>query len=126
MSNTASQVRLRNSSATTVAAVIALIAGVSLATWAPYLLPLLLVPLVVAVWGWRAGTDADVRGLTVRAAFGSRRIPWSDVNGLVTDARGRVSAHLTSGKAVTLTAVSATDIPRIVAASGQDLIVDRG
>lgn len=111
--------RFRHSSAITVAAVIAMIAGLSLATWAPYLLPLLVVPLAVAVWTWRAGTEADAGGLTVRAAFGSRRIPWSAVSGLVTDNRGRVRAQLASGKALHLTAVAPADVPRLVAASGQ-------
>ena len=46
--------RFRQNSAVTVAAVLAVIGGVSLAKWAVYLLPLLLIPLVVAVWGWLA------------------------------------------------------------------------
>jgi len=124
VSDTAPMLRLRHSPAITVAAVISMIAGTSLARWAVELLPLLIIPLVVAVWGWRAGTDADAEGLTVRAALGSRQIPWSDVSELITDARGRVCARLGSGKAVTLPAVSAADLPRLVAASGQDLVTD--
>jgi Bacterial PH domain len=114
--------RFRYSSAITVAAVIVMISGLSLAAWAPYLLPVLVLPLAVAVWSWRAGTDADPRGLTVRAALFSRRLPWPTVSGLVADERGRVSAQLTSGRAVTLPAVSAADLSRLVAASGQQLV----
>lgn len=113
--------RFRHSSAITVAGVIAAIAGLSLATWAVYLLPLLLIPVAVAVWGWRAGTDADSGGLTVRATLGSRRIPWSEVNDLVTTPAGRVSATLSSGRAIDLPAVSPGDLPRLVAASGQSI-----
>lgn len=113
--------RFRYSSAVTVAALISAISGISLATWAPYLLPVLVVPLAVALWSWRAGTDADTEGLTVRAALGSRRVPWSSVSGLVPDARGRVSAQLTSGMAVALPAVTTADLPRLVAASGQEV-----
>jgi hypothetical protein len=114
--------RFRYSSAITVAAVIVMISGISLATWAPYLLPVLVVPLAVAVWSWRAGTNADSHGLTVRALLGSRRLPWPSVSGLVTDGRGHVSAQLTSGTAVQLPAVTAADLPRLVAASGQELV----
>jgi Bacterial PH domain len=113
-------VQFRRSSALTVAAVIVAIAGLSLLTWAPYLVILLVIPLGVAVWSWRSGTDADESGLTVRAALGHRRIPWSDVAGVVTEG-DQVSAQLTSGRSITLPAVGATDVPRLVAASGQDL-----
>jgi hypothetical protein len=113
--------RFRYSSAITVAAVIVMISGLSLATWAPYFLPVLVVPLAVAIWSWRAGTDADTDGLTVRAALGSRRLPRPSVSGLVTDARGHVSAQLTSGKSVALPAVTSADLTRLVAASGQTL-----
>jgi hypothetical protein len=117
-----SRQRFRYSSAITVAAVIVIISGLSLATWAPYLLPVLLVPLAVAVWTWRAGTDADAEGLTVRAAVGRRRLPWPSVSGLVADERRKVSAQLTSGRVVLLPAVTAADLPRLVAASGQELL----
>jgi hypothetical protein len=97
-----------------------MIAGISLATWAPYLLVLLFIPFAVAVWSWRSGTDVDTDGLTVGAAVGRRRIPWSDVDGLVADERGRVSAHLSTGGAVPLPVVRAEDLPKIVAAAGQE------
>jgi Bacterial PH domain len=103
------------------AAVVFMIAGLSVARWAPYLLILLVIPAAVAVWSWRSGTDANREGLTVRALLGSRRIPWSDVAGLVTDERDHVSAQLTSGRAVALPAVGRADLPRVVEAAGEEI-----
>jgi len=124
VSNTAPKVRFRQHSAITVAAVIAAISGISLANWAPYLLPVLIVPLAVAAWSWRSGTDADADGLTVRAVVGARRIPWTDVVEIGRDPRGRTLARLTSGAVVALPAVTAHDLPQLVAASGQDLVTE--
>jgi hypothetical protein len=114
--------RFRHNSAVTVAAVLAIIGGVSLARWAVYLLPLLLVPLAIAVWGWRSGTDVDRDGVTVRAALGKRRVPWSEIAELVPDGSGRVTARLTSGRALRLLAVPPSALPRVVAAAGQTLV----
>ena len=114
--------RFRHNSAVTVAAVLAVIGGLSLAKWAVYLLPLLLVPLAIAVWGWRSGTDVDANGVTVRALVGRRRIAWSEIAEFVPDARGRVTVRLTSGRALRLTAVPATALPQLVAASGEELL----
>jgi len=116
--------RFRYSSAISVAALIMVIAGLSLATWAPYLLPLLVIPALIGIWYWRVGTDADTDGLTVHAVFGRRRIPWAEVTGLAGDARGRVSVQLTSGGSLVLPAVSAKDLSRLVTASGQELVND--
>jgi hypothetical protein len=118
-------VRFRRSSALTVAALIAAIAAVPMLSVTPYLAILLVVPLFVALWSWRSGTDADESGLTVRTAVGRRTIPWTDVAGVVAEG-GQVSAHLTSGRAITLPAVGAADIPRLVAASGKEIEFDSG
>jgi hypothetical protein len=88
--------------------------------YAYLLLVLLLIPAGVAVWGWRAGTDADAAGLRVRPGFRSHPIAWSQVSALVPQGR-RVSAELTDGRAVVLPAVAPADLPRLVAASGQSL-----
>jgi PH (Pleckstrin Homology) domain-containing protein len=113
--------RFRHSPAVTIAAVIAAIGWLSVATWQPYLLVLLLIPLGVAIWSWRAGTDVDADGITVRAALGHRRVPWSQVSGLETDQAGHVLAILSSGGRLTLTAVGTRDLPAVVAATGQRL-----
>jgi hypothetical protein len=113
--------QFRYPSAITVAAVIAMIAGVSVGTWQPWLLVLLVIPAAIAVWSWRAGTDVDPDGLTVRAALGQRRLPWSQVAGLETGADGRVAAVLSSGGRVTLTAVNPAELPQLVEAAGGHL-----
>jgi hypothetical protein len=111
--------RFRHSSAITVAGVIAAIAGISVATWQPFLLVLLVIPLSVSLWSWRAGTDADADGLTVRAAIGQRRLPWSSVAGIQPEG-GRVVAILNSGGRVVLTAVTPAQLPALLAAAGGD------
>jgi Bacterial PH domain len=88
--------------------------------YAYVLLLILLIPLAVAVWGWRAGTDADANGLRIRALISSRRIPWTDV-ALLGPRRRRVYAQLIDGRAIKLAAVSPADLPRLVAASGQQI-----
>lgn len=55
-------------------------------TFGPQLL-VLLIPLVVAVFVVRTATFVTQDGLRVRAAFGSRDLPWSSVRGLAV--RGR-------------------------------------
>ncbi|MBM0277966.1 PH domain-containing protein [Micromonospora tarensis] len=114
-------VRFRHHQAILVAAVIAFIGALPLANARAYLLPVLLVPLAVAVWAWRAGTDADARELRVRALAGQRRIGWDQVLELVTDQRGRAVARLDDGRQVVLPAVRGTDLPQLVAATGQTL-----
>jgi Bacterial PH domain len=117
----ARRTRFRYHAALAVAGVIALIGAIPAASAAPYLLPLLLVPLAVTGWAWLAGTDAGPDGLVVRALLGRRRIPWPAVSELGADARGRAYATLVDGRAVPLPAVTAADLPRLVAASGHRL-----
>lgn len=114
-------VRFRHNQAILVAAVIAFIGALPLANARGYLLPVLLVPLGVAVWAWRAGTDADARGLRLRALVGQRRIAWDQVVELATDPRGRAVARLDDGQQVTLPAVRGVDLPHLVSATGQTL-----
>ncbi|RAO26308.1 Low molecular weight protein antigen [Micromonospora saelicesensis] len=114
-------VRFRYNQAILVAAIIAFVGALPLANARDYLLPVLLVPLAVAVWAWRAGTDADARELRIRALVGQRRIDWDQVLELTTDQRGRAVARLDDGRQVTLPAVRGTDLPQLVAATGQPL-----
>jgi hypothetical protein len=114
-------VRFRYNQAILVAAIIAFVGALPLANARDYLLPVLLVPLAVAVWAWRAGTDADARELRIRALVGQRRIEWDQVLELTTDQRGRAVARLDDGRQVTLPAVRGTDLPQLVAATGQPL-----
>ena len=117
----AGRVKFRYNAAITIAAAVAVIGGLPLATTRWYFAPLLLVPLAVGVWGWRAGTDATVNGLRVRALLGSRYVPWSRVESLNVGERSRVYAHTATGSAVRLPAVTPADLPRLVAASGERL-----
>ncbi|MGB2567471.1 PH domain-containing protein [Micromonospora citrea] len=114
-------IRFRHHQAILVAAIVALIGALPLATAEWYLLPVLLVPLAVAVWAWRAGTDADARELRLTALAGGRRIPWERVVELAADPRGRAVARLDDGQEVLLPAVRGTDLPRLVEATGQSL-----
>ncbi|MGC4768621.1 PH domain-containing protein [Micromonospora sp. DT44] len=117
--STPDTVRFRFNQAILVASVIAFIGALPLANARAYLLPVLLVPLGVGVWAWRAGTDADSRELRLRALFGQRRIGWDHVVEFATDARGRAVARLDDGQQVVLPAVRGTDLPRLVSATGQ-------
>ncbi|MGS2614816.1 PH domain-containing protein [Micromonospora sp. LZ34] len=114
-------VRFRYNQAILVAAIIAAIGALPLASARWYLVPVLLVPLAVAVWAWRAGTDADTRELRLRALTGQRRIGWDHVVELATDPRGRAVARLDDGQQVVLPAVRGADLPRLVSATGQAL-----
>lgn len=115
-----STVKFRHSSAIAIAALVGFFGAVPVATYRWYLTPILLVPLAVLVWGWRAGTDADTRGVSVRALLGTRRLPWSRITALV-PAGQRVLAVLDGGASVRLPAVRPTDLPKVVAASGATL-----
>ncbi|MEV6372352.1 PH domain-containing protein [Micromonospora musae] len=114
-------VRFRHNQALLAAAIIAFFGALPLADVRAYLLPVLLIPLAVGVWAWRAGTDADARGLSVRALAGQRRIAWDEVVELATDPRGRAVARLDDGQQIVLPAVRGTDLPRLVSATGQTL-----
>ena len=83
-----SRLRFRHHQAIWVAAVIAFLGALPLATARWYLTPLLLVPVTVGVWAWRAGTDADRGGVRIRALLGQRTIPWSEIVELAAGPRG--------------------------------------
>jgi hypothetical protein len=113
--------RVRKSGAVLVAALIALVGTVPLAgaTWA--LAPILLIPLAVLIWAWRAGTDVYADELRVRALFGGSRVPWSRITELAPDQRGRVSALLDNGNVIRLTGVDRHNLPLVLKASGHPL-----
>jgi hypothetical protein len=112
--------KFRRNTAIMMAAVLAVLAGASLGSWAPHFLPVLVIPALIAIWGWRSGTDVSADGLVIRATLGSRRVPWSAVANLVPEGK-RVNAHLTSGNMVELPAVTPGDIPAIVDAAGSSI-----
>jgi hypothetical protein len=113
--------RVRRSGALVVAALIALVGTVPLAgaKWA--LTPVLLIPLLVLIWAWRAGTDVFPDRLRVRALVGSTTVPWARVIEMSPDANKRVSALLDNGNMIRLTGVTTDNLPRVLAAGGQEL-----
>jgi hypothetical protein len=127
------RVRIRYNVSIAIAGLVGFLGAVPLATagfvdrshghpWYAYpLLAILLVPIAVAGWGWRAGTDADAEGLRVRPyGLGSRRIAWSEIVGIVPQNR-RIYAILTDDRAVPLPAVTRNDLARLVAAAGEQI-----
>ncbi|MGI5244797.1 PH domain-containing protein [Dactylosporangium sp. CA-139066] len=118
------KVKFRRSAALAVAAGITVIGAVPLLAESVWFLLVLLAPLAIAIWAWRAGTDVDQRGFTVRALLGSRTVPWTAVDGLVSNGH-TVQARLANGALVPLDAVRPADLPRVVKASGQDPQTER-
>ncbi|WP_433391032.1 PH domain-containing protein [Micromonospora sp. KLBMP9576] len=112
-------VHFRHHQAILAAAIVAFFGALPVAGARWYLLPVLLVPLAVMLWAWRAGTDVDAHELRVRALLGQRRIGWDRVVELAPDPRGRAVARLDDGEQVALPAVRGTDLPRLVSVTGQ-------
>lgn len=113
--------RVRRSGALLVAALIAFVGTLPLATARAALSPILLIPLLVGIWAWRAGTDVFPDMLRVRALFGSTEVPWSRITELAPDQQGRVSALLDNGNVIRLTGVTVGNLPGVLAAGGQDM-----
>jgi hypothetical protein len=83
----------------------------------PGLQLLYLGPLALAVWLVRTRTVVGPETLVAHRVWGSRRIAWSDLEGLRIDQRSRVSAVLRAGDEVALPTVRAGDLPVLVALS---------
>ena len=116
-----STVKFRYNAGIAIAGLVAFFGAIPVATFRWYLTPIMLVPLAVMVWGWRAGTDAGPGGVSARALFGARRVPWSRIAGLVPQGR-RVVATLDGGGYLRLPAVTPADLPKLIRASGQDMV----
>lgn len=116
--------RVRRSGALVIAALIALVGTVPVAGTRWELSPILIIPLFVLIWAWRAGTDVFPDRLRVRALFGSTTVPWGRIAELAPDRGGRVSALLDNGNVLRLTGVTTDNVDQVVAAGGQR--VDRG
>jgi PH (Pleckstrin Homology) domain-containing protein len=113
--------RVRKTGALLVAAVIAFVGTVPLAGAKWELTPVLLIPIAIFVWAWRAGTDVYPDELRVRALAGSTRVPWSRITELAPDERGRISALLDNGNVIRLTGVTRGNLPRVLAAGQQEI-----
>jgi Bacterial PH domain len=112
--------RVRRSGAAFVAALIAFVGTVPLAgvSWA--LAPILLIPLLAAVWAWRAGTDVYPDRLKIRALVGSTTVPWERISELAPDRHEQVSALLDNGNVIRLTGVTLANLPVVLKAAGRN------
>jgi hypothetical protein len=113
--------RVRKSGALLVAAVIAFVGAIPLAGTRWALTPILLIPVAVLLWAWRAGTDVYPDELRVRALFGTTRVPWARVAELAPDSRGQVAALLDNGNVIRLTGVTKDNLPSVLAAGRQEI-----
>jgi hypothetical protein len=77
---------------------------------------LFLVPVIAAFVVARTATIVDSGGITVRAAFGSRRLPWDEIRGL-SIVRNSVYAVLTDGS-VRLPCIRIANLAQVARASG--------
>lgn len=112
--------RFRLPASVSVAAFITALGGIPIAAQGGFWPLVLVVPVAIAIWAWRAGTDVNERGLRVRALLGNRIVLWEHVSELRADGR-RVVAVLIDGHVLPLTAVRPADLTQLVAASGQTL-----
>src|SRR5262249_40584539 len=114
------RVMFRQHAGLAIAGLVAFFGAVPLAVSRWYLTPILLVPLAVASWGWRSGTDADADGVAIRALFRQRRLPWERTRRFGPGKR-RVTAMLDGGRSVQLPAVTPGDLAGLLQAGGQKL-----
>ncbi|MGY2081262.1 PH domain-containing protein [Modestobacter sp. SYSU DS0657] len=86
-----------------------------LAAATPWLLLLLVVPLVLAAWVLRVGVDVGPEGMTVRSLVGRRLVTWAELAG-VRVAEDRALWLVTAGGSqVRLPVLRARDLPRLAA-----------
>jgi hypothetical protein len=110
-------VQIRSSRTTLLAVLLLVVCAIPLATAAPWLAALFVIPLAALLWALRAGVDVDPDGLTVRALVGARRVGWDDVVALRAGPRGDLRLVLTSGRELRLPVARARHLPVIAAAS---------
>ena len=98
----------------TLAVVVVMLAGsLPLALSSPYLAPLLLVPVVAAVWVLRARVVATKAGLEVCNGLAVRRFSWDEVTGFEIPPRAPVRVRL-QDRTLRMTALPKRDIPRLL------------
>ncbi|WP_241038432.1 PH domain-containing protein [Blastococcus litoris] len=84
----------------------------------PWTLPVLLVPVVAALWVLRVGVDIGDDAVTVRSLAAERRVPWTEIAGLRVAPRGDLWLVTTHGTEVHLPVMRARDLPLLASASG--------
>ncbi len=111
-------VRLSMNRMALVPGVVAVVCALPLATASPYLLFVLLAPAAWITYVLRSGVDVDDEGLIVRALFGSVRIPWGRISGVLIGQRQELSVATVGGGAIRLPNLRARDLPRLYEATG--------
>ncbi len=110
-------VRLQMSRIGLVPAGVAVVCALPLATASPWLLFVLLLPAGWICYVLRSGVDVDDQGLIVRALFGSARIPWQHITGVLVGKRQELSVATEGGGAVRLPNLRVGDLPRLYEAT---------
>lgn len=100
------------------AAAFFLVAAIPFAFGAPWLWLVYVLPLAFSYWILRVRTVVDAESVTVRRAFSSRRVPWTEISSLRLGKKSRVSAVLTDGTELPLPTVHVRDLPALAAVSG--------
>lgn len=111
------RVRFRQHSGLAIAGLVCFFGALPVASAGWYLVPILLVPLAVAAWALRSGTDIDQDGVTVRALLGKRHLPWARIIALVPE-KHQVSAVLDGGTSLRLPGVTPANLPTLLEAAG--------
>lgn len=100
---------------TTLAVVVVMALGaLPLGLASPYLAPVLLLPVLAAVWVLRARVVAAEIGLEVCNGLGVRRFRWQDVAGFDIPERGPVLLLPTHGRPLRLTALPRRELTRLL------------
>jgi len=118
MATMSRSVRLQMNRIALVPAVMAVVCALPLATASPWLLFLLLVPAAWISYVMRSGVDVDDEGMVVRALFGSVRIPWQRITGVLIGQRQELAVTTVEGRTVRLPNLRARDLPRLYEATG--------
>lgn len=97
--------------------------GISRLVLAPVAVIAVAIPLLIAVWSLRSGVDVTDAGITIKALFANRHVPWSAVDSL--DASGSAVLVVTDdGTVLPLPNVRAADVQQLIDAGGVELVSD--
>ena len=77
-------------------------------------------------WGKSPNVVSEIVGrdhelMRVRALLGNTTVPWERITELAPDRSGQISALLDNGHVIRLTAVTTDNLPKVLAAGGQQI-----
>ncbi|MGI8530241.1 MAG: PH domain-containing protein [Geodermatophilaceae bacterium] len=110
--------RLRMPRSAWLAVGIFVVCTIPLVSVSPWLLILLVLPVLAGVHVWRSGVDIGQDGVRVHAVLGSAKVPWADIAGVEIRRRGELWLVRREGGAFRLPTLRLRDIHRLHAASG--------